>query len=293
MGLFSKLFSQTKATVNQKYNPKASNYKLDTLEDIESIPVPTKNFQYNCDFTESIEYVLQRKATQFKKEGKMDLAIACLRKSNEIMPFAPMAYTKKDYARLESYLKLAGKFDEARELKKESHKFLSNNKDLANAKIKNILSSGTDMIEVQRHEKVCSECAKYHGRIYSKHSKHGYPDIEIFLDYYNNKSCSCYLSFYPFFYKVSTPNICSPKNAVKYSNRPFLDDRTESEKLTYNEYINEQIAETKDRTDYDWICEYLSDIAPKSFGGYRNMKNKNSMNYQKIVSAAKEKGYLI
>ena len=70
----------------ERYNPKASNYKMETLEDINSIPVPTSQFEYNCDFTESIEYVLQRKATQFKKLGKWIL-IACLKKSNEIMPF--------------------------------------------------------------------------------------------------------------------------------------------------------------------------------------------------------------
>ena len=84
MGLFSRLLK------TERYNPKASNYKMETLEDINSIPVPTSQFEYNCDFTESIEYVLQRKATQFKKAGQMDLAIACLKKSNEIMPFAPI-----------------------------------------------------------------------------------------------------------------------------------------------------------------------------------------------------------
>ena len=68
MGLFSRLLK------TERYNPKASNYKMETLEDINSIPVPTSQFEYNCDFTESIEYVLQRKATQFKKAGQMDLA---------------------------------------------------------------------------------------------------------------------------------------------------------------------------------------------------------------------------
>ncbi len=232
MGLLSKLFSQTKITSNGKFNPKASCYKLDTLEDIESIPVPTKKFHYNCNFTESIEYVLQRKATEFKKEGKMDLAIACLRKSNEIMPFAPMSYTKKDYARLESYLKLAGKYDEAREVKRKSSE--TSNLHNSNTNLtKNSLSS--DMIEVQRFGRVCSECAKYHGRIYSTNSKHGYPNIEIFINYYNNRTCNCPISFYPFFYGISTPNICSEKNSINYSNRPFVDDRTKSEKQVYDE----------------------------------------------------------
>lgn len=52
-------------------------------------------------------------------------------------------------------------------------------------------------------------------------------------------------------------------------------------------------SDAKDREDYDWICEHLPDVAPKSYGGYRNMKSKNSANYQKIVLLAKEKNYYI
>ena len=34
----------------------------------------------------------------------------------------------------------------------------------------------------------------------------------------------------------------------------------------------------------------MPDVAPKSFGGYRRMKNNNSANYQKIAEKVKEKG---
>jgi len=286
MGLFSRLLK------TERYNPKASNYKMETLEDINSIPVPTSQFEYNCDFTESIEYVLQRKATQFKKAGQMDLAIACLKKSNEIMPFAPMTYTPKDYERLEKYLKLAGRFDEARGIHENVQSTLSNqNRSITEKQLE--LSDLSDYIEVPRLNRPCSECAKYHDRIYSKNCKNGFPDTKIFLEYINSKVCSCYISFFPFLYEISVPTLSQHNNVVAYSNRPFVDDRTAQEREQYEEYMKKIESDAKDREDYDWICEHLPDVAPKSYGGYRNMKSKNSANYQKIVLLAKEKNYYI
>ena len=276
MGIFSKLFTP-------KYNPKASNYKMDTLEDINNIPVPTQNFQYNCDFTESIEYVLQKKATEFKKSGDMDTAIACLKKAIKIAQYAPMEYNDLQ-ERLENYLKKARKYNDLDII--TSAKTSTKKSELT-------LSSMPKMIEGPRESKVCSKCACYHGRIYAKNKCNGFPDMSIFVNYYNQKQCRCSLVYYSFMYGISTPSICNEKEMVMYSNRPFKDDRTSEEKNTYDEYIKKLEVDKKDRQDYDWIWKNLPDIAPKSFGGYRNMKNKNSANYQKLVLLAKEKGYLI
>ena len=120
-----------------------------------------------------------------------------------------------------------------------------------------------------------------------------FPDTKIFLEYINSKVCSCYLSFFPFLYEISVPTLSQHNNVVAYSNRPFVDDRTAQEREQYEEYMKKIESDAKDREDYDWICEHLPDVAPKSYGGYRNMKSKNSANYQKIVLLAKEKNYYI
>ena len=286
MGLFANIFN------TKKYNPKASIYKMDTLEDIKKIPVPASNFEYNCDFTKSIEYVLQRRATQFKKEGNLDLAIACLKKAIEIIPFAPMQYTDV-YIRLENYLKLAGKFDEVREVNVKQGDIKQNQEEqLYNRMLES--SSLADLIEVPRETRVCSECARYHGRVYSKKKNSKFPQMALFVNYYNTKHCDCPpLTFYPFWENASIPTICSQNKLIEYSNRPFEDDRTRAEKKNYEDYIAQIKTDIKDRKDYDWLCEHLPDNAPKSYGGYRNMKNKNSINYQKLVSLAKENGYTI
>ncbi len=272
------------------YNSRATLYKMDTLEEIQSIPVPTAPFELRCDFTESIEYVLQRKATQFKRAGDMDCAIACLQKALEIIPFSPMTYTDVN-SRLEKYLRIARRFSEADSIKSSEP---VNNDITKHIKTSSVLSLSemSDMIEVTASPRICGECAKYQKRIYAKGGKKGFPDMKIFIDYLNHKTCDCNLAFYTFFYGTD-PTFTKASNAVRYSNRPFIDDRTSSEKQEYNNYITKQKTANKDRQDYNWIWEHLPDIAPKSYGGYRNMKNQNSKNYQKLVAVAKEHGYII
>lgn len=273
------------------YNPNAKYYKIDTLENIESIPIPSEKFEYNCDFTQSIEYVLQRKATQFKKEGRLDLAIACLKKAIDIMPFAPMPYPEV-YDRLENYLKLAGRFDEAR----TTRSIHTNQAQIEKkTKINQIftMNSFADMIKVLREGAVCNHCACYHDRIYTKNGLHGFPNMNIFINYYSNRKCDCYLSFH--LYKYEHYTLIEPLNReiLKYSNRPFVDDRTTAEIDIYEGRLLRLQTKNKDRQDYDWLCEHLPDKAPKSYGGYRNMKNQNSPNFQKLVLLAKEHGYEI
>ncbi|HEY5556796.1 hypothetical protein [Acetobacterium sp.] len=103
-----------------KKKPKTQEYKgnipsFNSIEDINNIQIP----QYNSingmgSPINNIEYILQRKATEHKKNGRMDLAIACLRKSNEIMPHSNFTWGKKDYLRLVKYLEYDEQYEEAR-----------------------------------------------------------------------------------------------------------------------------------------------------------------------------------
>ena len=63
--------------------------------------------------TNNIEYILQRKATEHMKNGRMDLAIECLRKSNEIMQYSNFTGSAIDYGRLAMFLADEGRYDEA------------------------------------------------------------------------------------------------------------------------------------------------------------------------------------
>lgn len=96
----------------------APDYNFSTVEGINAIPVPKRKETKPHDVKSGLEYQLQRLATKYKNEGKMDLAIACLRKSNEVMPYSIFAYSRKDYQRLVEFLKDDGQFDEAKRVSK-------------------------------------------------------------------------------------------------------------------------------------------------------------------------------
>ena len=90
---------------------KPKNYDMDSLDGINSIPVPAKNYNTGDPTKDCIYYVLQRKATEHKKNGRMDLAIACLRKSNELSDYEPRPLLlEKEYLRLIKYISQTGDF---------------------------------------------------------------------------------------------------------------------------------------------------------------------------------------
>lgn len=273
---------------DDEYDSIAAHYKMDTVKEIEAIPVPTKPYSYICDWKDSIEYVLQRKATEHKRKGNIEAAIACLRKVIELMPYAPMQFPEV-YSRLENYLKISKDFDGAR----KAHVKVENERKKYHTHFTNtILQTANDyeMIKVSRNPTICAECARFHDRVYSKRPNDGYPDMFIFTNYLSQKTCTCNLSAFPIFVDFEKRE---KKYELAHSNRPFIDDRTPEEKSRYEEIAIRKRIEMKDRQDYDWLLEHLPDKAPKSYSGYRNMKNKNSTNFQKLVALAKEHGYTI
>lgn len=63
----------------------------------------------------------------------------------------------------------------------------------------------------------------------------------------------------------------------------------ESKEEYQKRIINPYIEEAKEREQYYWLLENMPNYAPKSFGGYRRMRNINSDNYQKLVEMIKLK----
>lgn len=299
------------------------NYSFETIEDIENIKIPTysKNSEISSPVN-NIEYILHRKATEFKKAGKEDLALACLRKANEIFPHSNYTWSKKDYMRIVEFLKYFGRFDEARAEEKyiiENYdKYFSENSLQQNGNNENAIdifinqnkdyycSDDNDLVSTELTSRACTceICSRYRGRIFSVYGKDKrFPKLPDELrKMYIHRECS--LRFSPYiFYKgdrnyfspIYDPSISLEKSddIIKYVNRPFIDDRTSEEKEYYEQEKRKKQIELQDRKDYDWIREHLPEQAPKSFGGYRKMKNLNSSNYNKLKTLASQKGYFI
>ena len=92
-------------------------YDLSTVEGINSIPVPkfkAKPAPGISSPTGKIEYYLMIKAGQYEKTDEVELALACYRKANELMPMSSTEYGREPYMRLSRYLRRLRRFDEAR-----------------------------------------------------------------------------------------------------------------------------------------------------------------------------------
>ena len=269
---------------------------------------------------------------EYEKAGRIDLAILCLQKSNAIRMVRPnLGYRKSDYYRLVKTLAFYGRVDEAyAEKEKIDRYFEKKAAESAPNEVKRVLelakTLGTDLVEMSCHGCVCSECAKYQGRVFSLSGKdRRFPKIpDAFFEYGGiHEGCShtfspCYGNTDALFYDNTLryyPTIKKKyqKDIITFSNRPFVDDRPpediekavevqkkaelrwerESKLLTAEYVIEREVKRGQDMRDFQWIQDNLPDICPKSLTGYRRMKNQNTKNYRKIVEAARAMGYEI
>lgn len=285
MGFFDTILEKSRAI-----SKKISGYDLDTKEGIEAIPNSQhilKTIQTG-NFSDSILSKLQKKATEYKKAGNIDMFLLCLEKSYLIMKESDYFY--EPYAdRYVSFLKKYRYFDKAREIQKEIDAYSLGDKGISgiDMAIQNAKSLKTDLLEADFPKPTDAKTAMYRGRIFSISGKDKcFPKLPD--DIYETN-----LTLNPFIFGSSEPLYCKPGKEIEFSNKPFKDARSSKEKQEYNEMVREAKESEKNSIDYDWIWENLPEIAPKSLSGYVRMKNSNSKNYEKIVIAAKEKGYII
>lgn len=192
---------------------KPVRYDMDTLEGINAIPVPAKNYSTGNDLHDCIYYVLQRKATEHKKNGRLDLAIACLRKSNALSDYEPRPLlTQKDYLRLVKYIEYSGDKELAQtELKQiyDKHpefldKRISNIVGIKEALKRNIeWKNDCVLISTNNH---CPICSKYNLKVFSISGKtKKYPKLPPEITEAGGFCPDCSLGLHSYFDGISTP----------------------------------------------------------------------------------------
>ncbi len=264
------------------------NFDLDSVSGIQSIPIPnyqslTENLSTPVN---NIEYILQRKATEHASNGKWNEAIACLKKSNEIMPHSNFMWPKKDYTRLVEYLKKVGAFDEARiEMAKIDELFSEClNASALKMAIGNAKHIKTDLLESTDISIDCAECSGLCRRIYSISGKdRRFPALPLALLKNRPGHEFCVLDFYPFLPEFDKPNWKYKGNILQWCNRPYVDERNAIQKKVFRERVTEEKQKALDNELYGLLCEKAPNLAPKSFGGFRRMKNLQSQNFLKIA----------
>lgn len=288
-------------------NSDGIQYDMSNPLSIKSISIP--NFQIVDPFnsygaTGSLDYVIRMKAGKYFNLGKKELCSACLWKSTELMIANTFyGWRKNDFERLVIWHYEMKMFSEGKKAKKylEKNGVYENQFDsiaisIKDSTFKSLNQLNTDLVAFHGYESgTCPDCAKMIGRIYSVSGKDKrFPKLPEYVKIHGNfhNGCRCTMSVY--FPEMGTVYHHGEKvNALKSSNRPYEDDRTINEINAYQSYLDylEEINNKEnDRKEYQLILEKLPEIAPKSFGAYRKMKNSKTKNYEKLITFAKEIG---
>lgn len=191
-------------------------YDMDSLEGINAIPVPAKNYNAGNDLHDCVYYILQRKATEHKNNERLDLAIACLRKSNELSDYEERPLLlPKDYLRLVKYIEDSG--DKALAKKEKEAIYLAHpeflDKRISNlARVNETLAHNKDIkndLVFITTNSTCTSCSKYNRKVYSISGKSKqYPKLPKEISENGGGCPNCILGINTFFEGINTP----PKN---------------------------------------------------------------------------------
>mgnify|MGYP004476234377 CR=1 FL=1 len=199
---------------------KPEKYDMDTLEGINAIPVPAKNY-HTGDYTKDcIYYLLQRKATEHKRAKRMDCAIACLRKSNELSDYEERPLLlEKEYLRLVKYIELTGNHDLAQQ---ELAKIYQRHPEFKDARISNLVriknaisknkKQNNDYVFITTSKR-CPICSKYDSKVFSISGKSKkYPKLPLEISKKGGFCPNCILGISTYFDGINTP----PKAQTRY-----------------------------------------------------------------------------
>ena len=293
-------FSEEKwqAAVNAANEKFDKMFKLTSEQEIAAIDVYYLfKLDESFDGVTSCWNILNKKATAFKREKRMDLAIACLRKLNEYMDASGAAYSVKDYLRLSEFLKQDRQFEEARKIEnivfsKFPEIFTATSHNHIDETMEKAKHFNEDLIILYAN-KTCPQCSLYHNRIFSISGKNKkYIPLSSAPDFL--KSNFCTVCGYSLSFSVIFDMFLSKYPEIaKLNEQPIIDNRSEEQKKHFEESQLDKKCKTLAKIEYDYLFEHLPEICPKNLASYSRMKNSNSANFQKIVAAAKEKGFEI
>lgn len=270
-------------------------YDLTSAESIYSIPIPDYS-KMNRGSIESpvlyLEYVLSMHASYLWKKKEYRLALVCLGKSTQMMPFSPIGHLKETYYRIVDWEEELGKFQKAAEWEQWIEDNAPNiEQDVFTNAINRCRSVGSDLVYCNWSGAQSAVTAKYQGRVYSISGKDKrFPALPDFMKGPQN---ICYLS---------GPFTCGDKsldtiyykgkdaNAISVSWRPFKDDRSPQEiagyKKTIEKIMQPKISRYKMRV-YFRIKYYLPEKLPKTKSALYRLSEEE---FENLVSAAEYAG---
>ena len=241
-------------------------YDLEDESSIASIVVPDFGVpvssetpgEYTLGVAGCLDYVLRRKAVDFRKNRKNALSIVLEKK------------------RLIDWLYEDGMISDALYYEKA----MSTTSDSSTAdsmherQIQHVIDLGYDLTVAGSFGCCCSECAKRRNRIYSISGNDSrFPKYEEY-------HCSCQgISFHAFIEGI-TPIFFPDNDYIGYSNRPFIDDRTEAELNERQYYLDRLLSDRileRDKKNYAILKAAVLGIGIKSLRAYRNKVRQHDL----------------
>lgn len=295
--------------------------KIDLLSygDLELIDTKI-NIEVSSSSVGRLDNDLRFQAYNIREAGYHEQSIRILKTAQTIMERYPTWWKPDSFFGLAEWLYEDGRDEEA-EMECKHIRFIIENYSVSMQKwdgdVRNSIWSrydDTDFWVLDYQHTCCGECAKYRGRIYSASGNDKrfpvLPDVVRTTGHIHD-GCTCF--FIPAYTisvmaedKDSKPITLYDEDAIRYSNRPFIDDRTEEEKARYAEWKKRQNKKEQDqqyvdfenrirksgknKRMYNFVKEYLPDLAPKSYSAYMRAKNQKTKKYLLIEERMKEKG---
>lgn len=297
-------------------------YDMSDAKSIKSIVIPKfKDFDGMPNTALDMAYHFQ---VRLKCEEREDIVVALARKTADLMLKSPITSNKKDFYRVVIQLWLTGHYDEGDRLLeylKEKSRIVaaeSETEEIAKQAFRNDLILAKELkmdYIVSSGGNCCEKCVLYRNRIYSlSGADKRFPK---FSDYISSPEKLCCLNFYGTYYNrgdtlteyryYKDGSITEFQvDALRHSNRPFVDDRSEYQKELIEEWKKKQeikrerdelyysraywIEEHRKHQEYENIVALMGEKAPKSYSGYMRMKKNNTQNFQKILKIASENG---
>ncbi len=292
-------------------------YDLENVLDIKRIPVPdfaksNPDLMSGYGVTGSLDYVIRMKAGNARSKGLIRESDELYRKAILLMQASGISYDERPYLYYAKELLREGRFQESeieekrayaiveQQRRAEAYPYKTLHQKLFFQTLEVCKELGRDHLEIMYLYSCCEQCAKYHGRVYSISGKDKrFPKIPDFILETGEIHPGCSHSITSFDPRFNTILFRGADvDAVIISNRPFVDDRTDSEKQAYNDYLKRRKKDsrpyiTTDEKEYYRIKYTLPDIAPKSLSGYVRMKNARSKNFMKLRDIAENRGIRI
>lgn len=256
-------------------------YNLDDIESIKKLSIPKfDSSAYSAGVTKNLAYILKMR-TCSEKDARKSLYLCY--KSASLMANSKIGWQKKDYMMLIEHLWKVGEIKEADKLenmmKEKLYIFddIKIRKNKLNETLRLAQEFNTDLLVSSSHSNTCRDCSILQNRVYSISGKNkNFPVLPKQVFEFGSFHKGCRHLFFPFIENINTLQI--QKNGtfvnvdpIKYSNRPYVDERCSDDIKQYNEYkTNLEIEKRKMHLKREYYFKKAENpnSVPKSFYAY-------------------------